>query len=83
MDAYLNGNVEGVKDEGLANSSVRNFQGPTRRFYLYHDDLGVDCDDIHFADQDESLVDERDMFTAEEVQALRDEAKRRGSRDAA
>lgn len=82
MDAYLNGNVEGVKDEGLANSSVRNFQGPTRRFYLYHDNLGIDRDDIHFADQDESPVDERDMFTAEEVQSIRDEAKRRGSRDA-
>lgn len=82
MDAYLNGNVEGVKDQGLANSSVRNFQGPTRRFYLYHDDLNVDRDDIHFAEQEESPVDERDMFTAEEVQALRDEAQRRGSRDA-
>ncbi|PSQ29908.1 integrase [Halobacteriales archaeon SW_8_65_20] len=82
MDDYLNGNVEGIKDEGLANSSVRNFQGPMRRFYLYHDDLGVDREEIHFADQDESPVDERDMFSKEDVQALREEAKRRGSRDA-
>lgn len=82
MDAYLNGNIDRVKDEGLSNGTVRNKQGPIRRFYLYHDDLGVDRDDIHFADQDESPVDERDMFTAKEVQALRDEAKRRGSRDA-
>ena len=82
MDDYLNGNVEGIKDEGLANSSVRNFQGPTRRFYLYHDDLGVDREDIHFADQNETSVDERDMFSTRDVQALREEAKRRGSRDA-
>lgn len=82
MDDYLNGNVEGIKDEGLASSSVRNFQGPTRRFYLYHDDLGVDREEIHFAEQDDSPVDERDMFSKEDVQALREEAKRRGSRDA-
>lgn len=81
MDAYLNGNVDSVKDEGLASSSVRNFQGPMRRFYWYHDDLDVDREEIHFADQDESPVDERDMFTPEEVQAIRDEAERRGSRD--
>lgn len=83
MDAYLNGRVDRVKDEGLSNGTVRNKQGPIRRFYLYHDDLDVDRDDIHFAEQDESPVDERDMFTPEEVQAIRDEAKRRGSRDAA
>lgn len=82
MDAYLNGNVDSVKDEGLASSSVRNFQGPMRRFYWYHDDLEVDREEIHFADQDESPVDERDMFTPEEVQDIRDEAKRRGTRDA-
>lgn len=82
MDAYLNGQVDRVKDEGLSNGTVRNKQGPIRRFYLYHDDLGVNRDEIHFADQDESPVDERDMFSAEEVQAIRDEAKRRGSRDA-
>jgi integrase len=82
MDAYLNGRIDRVKDEGLSNGTVRNKQGPTRRFYLYHDDLGVDRDEIHFAEQEESPVDERDMFTAEEVQAIRDEAKRRGSRDA-
>ncbi|WP_435096442.1 tyrosine-type recombinase/integrase [Halorubrum sp. N11] len=82
MDAYLNGRVDRVKDEGLSNGTVRNKQGPIRRFYLYHDDLEVDRDEIHFADQDESPVDERDMFSADEVQAIRDEAKRRGSRDA-
>lgn len=82
MDEYLNGNVEGIKDAGLTSSSVRNFQGPTRRFYLYHADLGVDRKEIRFADQDESPVDERDMFAKEDVKALREEAKHRGSRDA-
>jgi integrase/recombinase XerD len=83
MDAYLNGKIGRVKDEGLSNGTVRNKQGPIRRFYLYHDDFGVDREEIHFADQEDSPVDERDMFSAEEVQAIRDEAKRRGSRDAA
>lgn len=81
MNAYLNGDAESVKDEGLASNSVRNFQGPIRRFYLYHDDLGIDRDDIHFADTNHTPVDERDMFSAEEVQALRDEARQRGPRD--
>ena len=82
MDAYLNGRIDRVKDEGLSNGTVRNKQGPIRRFYFYHDDIGVDRDEIPFAEQEESPVDERDMFTADEVQAIRDEAKRRGSRDA-
>ncbi len=82
MDDFLSGAAPSVKDEGLASTSARNLQGPLRRFYLYHDDLGVDRDAIHFAEQKESPVDERDMFTKEEAQALRDEAKRRGPRDA-
>ena len=82
MDSYLNGEVEGIKEGGLSNGSVRNKQGPMRRFFMYHNDLNVDFEAINFADQEHSSVDERDMFTPEEVKALREEAKRRGSRDA-
>ncbi len=81
MDDYLNGDVEGIKPEGLSNGTVRNKQGPMRRFFMYHDDLGVNPEEINFAEQGYSTVDERDMFTPDEVKRLRDEAKRRGSRD--
>lgn len=82
MDDYLNGDVEGVKDQGLTSGSVRNLQGPMRRFYIYHNDIGVNADDIIFADQEEPSVDPRDIFATEDVQKIRDEAKRRGSRNA-
>lgn len=67
----------------VAANTVRNRQGPLRRFYFFHDDLGVDRDDIIMVEQQENTVDERDLFNGDEIQALRDEAKRRGTRDAA
>lgn len=79
MDDYMMGEV----GNGISSSTARNRQGPMRRFYLYHDDLGVDRDDIIMVDQQESTIDERDLFNGDEIQALRDEAKRRGSRDSA
>lgn len=55
-----------------AKSTVRVLQSHCRRFYAYHDDLGVDKDDISMFDQEDTSVDPRDMLTREEIQQVKD-----------
>lgn len=73
MTEMKKGTHDSVKDEGLANNSVRNYQGVARRFYRYHD-FGVDPDDIAMISGDDTHVDERDMLTPEEISRIRDSA---------
>ncbi|WP_254542781.1 site-specific integrase [Halomarina pelagica] len=63
-----------VKDDGLANNTIRNEQGCVRRFYRYHTDLGVDPNEIALINGDETHVDDRDMLTREEIDRIRDVA---------
>lgn len=74
LDGMRKGNVDGVKDEGLTKGSVNNYQKSLRKFYQYHTDLGVDSDDIILLKPEESTVDERDIFTKEDIQEIRDAA---------
>lgn len=82
MQGYLTGEVESAKDEGLTKGSVSKTQGPMRRFYLYHDELGIEPEDIIISKPDNKTVDPRDIFDSEDIQALREAAKNRGARDA-
>ena len=66
------GEVEGVKDEGISHNAVRTYQTAIRSFLNVHDDLEADADDIKMYSPEETTVDEQDMFTSEEIQALRD-----------
>jgi len=66
------GRVDGVKDDGLTSGSVANYQKSLRKFYEYHSDLGVDKDEIILYKDDSGRVDERDIFTKEDIKALRD-----------
>jgi len=63
-----------VKDSGLANNTIRNQQGCLRRFYRYHNSLGVDDGDIALIQGDDTHVDDRDMLTRDEIDALRENA---------
>ncbi|OSO97643.1 hypothetical protein B9H04_12025 [Halorubrum ezzemoulense DSM 17463] len=59
-------------DDGLSKSTLGIRQSALKAFYNHHDDLGVDPDDIvRFKPDKSSSVDETDMFTADEVEALR------------
>lgn len=82
MDGYVSGEVESVKKGGMKSGTVVNYQGPMRKFYEYFNDFGVDPEDIHYSERNSPSVDERDIFDSDEVQAIREEAKRLGSRDA-
>lgn len=72
-DDIRSGDAPGVKDEGLTDGSVKNFQSTFRRFYEWLDGE-VEKGDIALLNPDESPVDERDLFTKDEIQAVRDAA---------
>ena len=73
----LTGEHESVKNDGLAQNTVHQNQVAWRAFARFHAnhpdgaDLNVDPDDIILVDRDETKVDERDMFDAEEIEAMR------------
>lgn len=58
-------------DEGKSKSTIGVYQSALKAFYHHHD-LGVTADEIvRYNPDPEPSVDETDMFTAEEVEALR------------
>ena len=58
--------------DGYGSSTLSQWQSAVTKFYEYHADLGVDPADIVVTVPKSKTVDERDMYTAEEVDALRD-----------
>lgn len=59
-------------DEGKSKVTLQGYQWAAIHFYRYHDHLGVDTDGIRlFKEKSEPRHDERDIFTEEEVNALR------------
>jgi len=71
MSQHLSGNNPHIKDGGYADSTVRLYQSALRSFYSYHEDLNVDPEEITLVSQPDSKVDERDMFTSDEIESLR------------
>lgn len=67
----VDGSHSDVKNEGLAKSTVINYQASTRQFYRYHD-LGVNPEDIPVFAQEETPVDPKDMLTRDEISEIRD-----------
>ncbi|MEF8885668.1 MAG: site-specific integrase [Haloarculaceae archaeon] len=74
MSDLRTGKHPAVKDSGLKNNTIRNEQGCLRKFYRYHDDLGVDPDDIVLINGDDTEVDDRDMLTKDEIDRIRQAA---------
>lgn len=75
MQAFRDGDVENVKDGGISNGSVRNYQNALRQFYYVHADVGIAPEDIALARTEAKTVDPADMLTRDEIQAIRDEAE--------
>jgi site-specific recombinase XerD len=62
------------KEGGYSRQTVNKFLCAAKCFYQYHDDLGVKHGDIDmFKKANTPAYDDRDMFTREEISALRDE----------
>jgi integrase len=59
-------------DDGKAKTTVQGYQAAGEAFFRYHDKLGVDPEAInHYGERSEPRHDERDMFTPEDIEALR------------
>ena len=59
-------------DDGLSKNTLSTYQVAASHFYGYHDDLGVDREDIHvYNAPSKKKHDETDLFTEAEVDALR------------
>lgn len=74
MQAFYDGDVENVKDDGLSKGTVRVYQNALRQFYYAFDDAGVHPEDIKLFKSEKKSVDPADMLTREEIQAIRDAA---------
>jgi len=72
MADMASGDAEIAPDDGYSKGSVGQYQSALKAFYRYHDGHDVDPEQIPVFAPDKSPVDERDMFTVDEVQAMRD-----------
>lgn len=64
-------------DRGLSKVTLMRYQAAAQTFYRYHDDLEVNPDDIHvYTERSEPRHDDRDMFSDEDIDALREACDR-------
>jgi len=82
----IQGTHETTNDDGVSQNTVHQNQIAWRSFYQFHEnhpeghDVTADPEGITLVDRDETHVDERDMFTQEEVQAMRDSCQNKRDR---
>ena len=74
MQAFYDGDVDNVKDDGLSKGSIRIYQNALRQFYHVFDDVGIDPEDIKLFTNEHKGVDPADMLTRDEIQAIRNAA---------
>ncbi|MFB6217880.1 MAG: tyrosine-type recombinase/integrase [Halobacteriaceae archaeon] len=72
MADLARGDAEIAPDDGYSTGTVGQYQSALKAFYRYHDGHEVDPEEIPVFAPEDTSVDERDMFTVEEVQAMRD-----------
>lgn len=72
FDEIGDGTHPDVKDSGYSKSTLSQWQSAVTKFYEYHEELGIDSEEIVVTRQPKSSVDERDMYTREEIEALRE-----------
>lgn len=65
---YYKGNASNT--DGMSKGSVQSYQNAARMFYRYHDDLGVNPEEIARYRKDEPSIDPRDMLSREELDDL-------------
>lgn len=58
--------------DSLSQNTVQQRQAAARVFYRYHADLGVDPDAIYITKNEPTPVDPRDLFSRDEIDAMRE-----------
>jgi len=72
MADMASGDAEVAPADGYSKGSVGQYQSALKAFYRYHEEHEVNPEEIPVFAPEDTSVDERDMFTVEEVQAMRD-----------
>lgn len=72
MADLVQGDAEIGPDDGYSRGSVGQYQSALKAFYRYHDGHDVDPEQLPVFASESTSIDERDMFTVDEVQAMRD-----------
>lgn len=72
MGDFATGKHPIAPNDGYANNTLGQYQSSLKAFYRYYDGHDVDPEAIPVAAGDETSVDARDMFTVDEVEAMRD-----------
>jgi len=71
IQRILNGNIESVKDSGLSENTVNVQIAAIRAFLRVHTDSVTEPDDLPDLDGEDTKIDPEDMFSREEILALR------------
>lgn len=61
-----------MRSSGYSAGTLKGWQSAVSKFYQYHNDHNVVHTDIVIAKQEQTSVDDRDMYTVEEGTALRE-----------
>jgi integrase len=72
MKDFATGDADIGPDDGYAKGSIGQYQSALKLIYRYHDGHEVDPEAIPVFAPEDTSIDERDMFSLEEVQAMRD-----------
>jgi len=72
MAGFASGDAEIAPNDGYSKGSVGQYQSALKAFYRFHDGHDVNAEEIPVFAPEDTSVDERDMFTLEEVKAMRD-----------
>lgn len=72
FDEFQRGTHPNVKDDGYGKSTLGQWQSAMTKFYQHHTQFEIDGSDIVVKTRDGTTVDERDMFTPEEIEEMRD-----------
>ncbi|AGN01154.1 integrase family protein [Salinarchaeum sp. Harcht-Bsk1] len=72
FDDLGSGEHPDVKEGGYGKSTMAQWESAVSKFFEHHDSLGVDHEAIVIDRQEKSTVDERDMYTPDQVQQLRE-----------
>jgi len=72
MADFASGEAEIAPEGGYSKGSVAQYQSVLKAFYRYHDGHDVDPEAIPVFAPDKTPIDDRDMFTVDEIQAMRD-----------
>lgn len=72
FEEFRRGTHPEVKDDGYGKSTMGQWQSAVTKFYEYHTDLGIEASEIVVTAPEETKIDERDMFTQDEIEAMRE-----------